>query len=469
MRVAAVTGAVVACLATSGCTLLFSGDDLHGSKRGSDMSMPRGALDMTVPDLWGASRDDLALAGDDLGHRPRGDGGATGCVPIASVSFTVSQPSTGATTSGGGPYEQALADINGDGELDIVTGNFFSNTFSVLLGDGKGGFALSLTGPFPTCTSPQFIAVRDITNDQKPDVIISCADTSGATPAGATIWAHINNSTKTNVSFSTIKKSAPPSTTVVYFMAMGNFDSDSKPDVALVDTTTSTNSTVNFMSGDGTGSFSSVGTTNVTAGMGANSIGVGKLNSDAIDDLVVYNYGESDMTMLLSKSGGGYATTRLAYTTTGTVSYGGAPPIITDIDNDGINDIVETDGSAPGMFFVFRNSGSASSPMFPATGLGYTIADNDFTLAVADLNCDRLPDLVASSNGCDPAMCGQTDPPQMSTLLRTPGALNFATAQITTIPSGCLSLSAADLDHDGYVDLVCGGDSTSVTVFLSAH
>jgi hypothetical protein len=41
------------------------------------------------------------------------------------------------------PSSVALADVNGDGKLDIVTANDFSNDVSVLLGDGLGGFTAS--------------------------------------------------------------------------------------------------------------------------------------------------------------------------------------------------------------------------------------------------------------------------------------------------------------------------------------
>lgn len=39
------------------------------------------------------------------------------------------------------PYPLALADLNGDGRLDVLTPNVGAGTISVLLGDGKGGFA----------------------------------------------------------------------------------------------------------------------------------------------------------------------------------------------------------------------------------------------------------------------------------------------------------------------------------------
>src|SRR4028118_61994 len=42
--------------------------------------------------------------------------------------------------TGNDPLSVTVGDFNGDGELDLLTLNFFTNYISVLLGDGKGGF-----------------------------------------------------------------------------------------------------------------------------------------------------------------------------------------------------------------------------------------------------------------------------------------------------------------------------------------
>src|SRR5262249_26446468 len=41
---------------------------------------------------------------------------------------------------GANPYSVAVADVNGDGRLDLVTANYGSNDVSVLLGNGDGAF-----------------------------------------------------------------------------------------------------------------------------------------------------------------------------------------------------------------------------------------------------------------------------------------------------------------------------------------
>jgi hypothetical protein len=71
------------------------------------------------------------------------------------------------------PYERLrTADFNHDGHPDIVTTNLDDNTVSILLGDGKGGLHNSPGSPFPAGAKPWELAIDDLNNDGKPDLII---------------------------------------------------------------------------------------------------------------------------------------------------------------------------------------------------------------------------------------------------------------------------------------------------------
>ena len=62
-------------------------------------------------------------------------------------------------------------DLNGDGKVDLVTANQGSDTASVLLGNGTGGFSASTA--LVTGSSPRNLAIGDINNDKLPDVVVS--------------------------------------------------------------------------------------------------------------------------------------------------------------------------------------------------------------------------------------------------------------------------------------------------------
>ena len=91
----------------------------------------------------------------------------------------VFQPTTtlpvGSSPFGPDTYSVTLADVNGDGKLDIVASNASSSTVSVLLGNGDGTFQPQTT--LATGTSPTSTAVADLNGDGKLDLVTVNTDT----------------------------------------------------------------------------------------------------------------------------------------------------------------------------------------------------------------------------------------------------------------------------------------------------
>ena len=75
----------------------------------------------------------------------------------------------------------SVEDFNGDGRLDMVVLNEQSNDASVLLGDGKGGFAPTPGSPIPAGDSPNDLAAGDFNRDGHLDLAIANHETQHLT------------------------------------------------------------------------------------------------------------------------------------------------------------------------------------------------------------------------------------------------------------------------------------------------
>src|SRR5262249_44050729 len=77
---------------------------------------------------------------------------------------------------GESPGIVALADLNGDGRLDAVTANEKSDDASILLSDGKGGFAPAPVPRVAAGHSPNDVAIAAFDGDGHPDLAFANHD-----------------------------------------------------------------------------------------------------------------------------------------------------------------------------------------------------------------------------------------------------------------------------------------------------
>src|SRR5262249_59918431 len=74
--------------------------------------------------------------------------------------------------AGTNPNSVAVGDFNRDGKPDLAVANRLSNNVTILLGDGAGGFSQAASSPVGAGSFPRYMAVGDFNGDDKPDLAV---------------------------------------------------------------------------------------------------------------------------------------------------------------------------------------------------------------------------------------------------------------------------------------------------------
>ena len=137
---------------------------------------------IAVGDFNGDGNLDLVTANS--AATPMGNNGVSVLLGNGDGTFqnAVNYDAGGATTA----YSIAGADVNRDGNLDLILANSATDSVSVLLGVGDGTFQPPT--PYAVDTRPMFVAVADLNGDSFPDIVT-------ANNAAGTVSVLINDTT----------------------------------------------------------------------------------------------------------------------------------------------------------------------------------------------------------------------------------------------------------------------------------
>ena len=198
--------------------MLATTDARFAPAKGSPVTLAERANELALADVNDDGRLDLITAGHDSYNVIVMLGDGAGAFAAAPGSPLV------ARKPGKRPHTHglALADVNGDRALDLLTVNQEDDDLSLLLGDGKGNFTTAPRSPFPCGPQPYPFAMADFDGDRHLDALVP-------NTGGAALALLRGDGTGNFAAPQTV--SAPPNRP--YFVAAGDFTGDGKPDAVV--------------------------------------------------------------------------------------------------------------------------------------------------------------------------------------------------------------------------------------------
>jgi hypothetical protein len=376
-------------------------------------------------------------------------------VALGNGDGTIQAPtvvvSNDGTYNNGGASLVQYADVNGDGNLDII--GYDGGFFAVYLGQGGGVFAQT---PLVQLISGSGGFVQplpaDFTGDGKAD-LVEVDQTTG----NAGLFAQSSGT------FLGVPALHPPTETAQAFqtVAIGDVNGDGIPDTVAEDVSTEGNGVYapSIVAGinDGKGNLTYSTLFSGTAVSADDISGIEPfavdLNGDGKADLILTSY--TGLYLSLSQANGTYATPVA-------LSYGNKAACeanyidIGDVNGDGYPDIVVAyggdttcypyKGNVPSGFFVFLNNGKGSfTPSFTPFGL------SAYLIKLADLNGDGKLDIAITDDNSSNNFYYLYDIPGNGD-----GTFNTGGSQYVLENTVVSSIIPGDFDGDGKTDLVVG-------------
>ncbi len=337
-------------------------------------------------------------------------------------------------TVGGYPLALTVADLNGDGFLDLAvansnsTGGTAPGSVSVLFGNGDGTFQTQQVYPAGLMTSS--VVVGDFNGDGQLDFV---ATNEGDEDVGVYL-----NQGRGSFSQPTVFYGAGGTPLAA---VTSDFNGDHKLDVAVVcNGGGASGGGACVLLGTGNGSFSPTNLSYPT-GSGPDAVAIADLNGDSKNDVAVTNFNDNDVSVFIG-NGDGTIQPRVNYNT-GT---GPSSVAIGDLNGDGKPDLAVTNETA-NTVSVLLNNGNGTFQ----NHVDYSTANGPLSVAIGDLNDDGKLDLAVACGNNVSLLYGNGDGTFQ-------GHIDYG--------AGAASIVLEDFNGDGKLDFAVV-EGIEVTVFIN--
>jgi hypothetical protein len=339
-------------------------------------------------------------------------------------------------TVAGDPLGLVVGDLDGDGDLDLVTING-DGSVSVLIRSGIAKF--DRLADIREGEGPGAIAAADLNADGRLDIVLVH---SGVTDAGTGADDVIVLLGKGDGTFTKLVR---PSGVNAQSVVIADFNGDHRLDLA----TANDGDHLSIFAGNGDGTFGDP-TGYPTGALFSSGVATADLNRDGVLDLVTANSllgkGRSNRTVsiVLGRDDGTFEAPTV-------YPVGGSQPIlpvVADLNGDGAPDIV-TPNAGPATGNVSVLIGLGDGGFSPA--VEYPAGPSPHSLVVVDLDGDGHPDLVTGN---------------AQAILFGVGDGTFEPkVDVASIGFGLAVSTAIDWDNDGKIDLIVIGDQLITLLF----
>jgi len=287
------------------------------------------------------------------------------------------------------PVDCRFADIDNDGDLDIVVSQYtFASGFAALFNDGKGFYSQPVK--YNSTEESEGIEVGDFNNDNFIDVVVT---NTGFNWEGNTVTVFMNDGTGAfNLDAEYIVGSGPTGITA------DDFDNDNDIDLAVTNYGyLGQGTTITLLLNNGNGTFSDGG--DFAAGTSPYRIESDFINNDNLIDLVIAD--DKQIINVLINSGNNDFSDRTEYTAG--PNYAGnyyCNVELADMDNDTDIDILYSssrtwDGVRGQIAYLKNNGDGTFAPQIRINLTEFTAGATD--VGTGDLNGDGWLDMVGAS------------------------------------------------------------------------
>ncbi len=339
------------------------------------------------------------------------------------------------------PLDIALADLNDDGSLDLVTANVAGKDITVLLNDGRGHFSASPTSPAPTGLASHLVAIADFNGDEKPDLAVAAHASNGV---AVLLGDGKGGFTAAPGSpFAALQSNSPHN----HGLVLGDMNGDGHCDIV---TANSDDNSVSILLGDGRGGFAPATGSPFAVGRRAYMPAIGDINGDGQLDVTVPNFGDATVSVLLGRGAGAL---RAAPGSPLPVHQRPYCTALGDINADSALDLVVSHDET--LLVVLLGDGAGGFAKAP--GSPVDAGQRGYRMRLVDVNADGRTDLITGTVGNSVAV------------LLGDGQGRFETAPGSpfAVGTGPWGVEVGDVNGDGKLDIVTSNqESNNITILL---